>query len=350
MGLTLAQVSKSYGSQQVLPPLDLAVVDGEFLTILGPSGSGKTTILKLTGGFTMPNAGRILFRGQDITEHPTRKRPFNTVFQDYALFPHMTAAQNIGYGLMVRGQPKATIARTVDEALGLVGLAELGKRYPSQLSGGQSQRVALARAIVCEPQLILLDEPLAALDAALRRQMQEFLKSLQRRIATTFLFVTHDQEEAIAMSDRIVVMNKGRIEQIGTPSALYYAPQTEFVAGFFGDNNLLDARRTEGGIETPFGFLPGRGGVVGPVTLAIRPERIQMGVVLPDGLSVDAAIESVTFVGATTQLRLRAARASTVSLLVKIASAPDRLGLHAGTTLSLSIAPDDVAVIPRGSA
>jgi spermidine/putrescine transport system ATP-binding protein len=268
------------------------------------------------------------------------------VFQDYALFPHMTAEQNIAYGLMVRGLPKSEIRKTVEEALGLVGLTDLGKRYPSQLSGGQSQRVALARAIVCEPKLILLDEPLAALDASLRRQMQDFLKGLQRRIATTFLFVTHDQEEAIAMSDRIVVMNAGRIEQIGAPADLYYAPRTSFVARFFGDNNLFNGKRDTDGIDTPFGRLRARGGSAGSVMLAVRPERITLSGAQPDGLTFEAIIESLTFVGATTQMRLRPVAGTQTALLLKIASAPGQdSSLTPGVAISVSIAPNDIAII-----
>ena len=198
--LELKSISKSFGPTAVLEGIELAVRDGEFITILGPSGSGKTTILRMIGGFTQPSGGEILLEGRDITGLPINRRPFNTVFQDYALFPHMTVAGNVGYGLMVRGKPRREIARKVSEALDLVQLGPLANRYPSQLSGGQRQRVALARAIICEPRLILLDEPLAALDIELRKQMQLFLKDIQREIRTTFLFVTHDQEEAIAIA------------------------------------------------------------------------------------------------------------------------------------------------------
>ena len=240
--LELKSVSKSFGRTQVLENVDLAVRDGEFITILGPSGSGKTTILRMIGGFTEPNRGAILLDGQDITAVPINRRPFNTVFQDYALFPHMTVADNVGYGLMVRGIARSEVKRRVAEALDLVQLGQLAARFPAQLSGGQRQRVALARAIICQPRLILLDEPLAALDVELRKQMQLFLKDIQREIRTTFLFVTHDQEEAIAMADRICVMNFGRIQQLGSPHDVYYRPDTEFVARFFGDNNLVEGR------------------------------------------------------------------------------------------------------------
>ncbi len=215
--LELKAVSKSFGPTQVLENIDLAVRDGELITILGPSGSGKTTILRMIGGFTQPSGGAILLEGRDIAALPINRRPFNTVFQDYALFPHMTVAGNVGYGLMVRGRPRREVAKRVAAALDLVQLGAFAARYPAELSGGQRQRVALARAIICEPRLILLDEPLAALDVELRRQMQQFLKGIQREIRTTFLFVTHDQEEAIAMADRICVMNFGRILQLGSP-------------------------------------------------------------------------------------------------------------------------------------
>ena len=232
--LELKGVSKSFGATRVLEGIDLAVEDGEFITILGPSGSGKTTILRMIGGFTTPSAGEILLDGKDISPLPINRRPFNTVFQDYALFPHMTVADNIGYGLQIRGTARQEIRRRVADALSLVHLDELAARYPAQLSGGQKQRVALARAIICQPRLILLDEPLAALDVELRRHMQLFLKNIQREIKTTFLFVTHDQEEAISMADRICVMNDGRIQQLGSPLDVYYRPRTEFVARFFG--------------------------------------------------------------------------------------------------------------------
>src|SRR6476659_8875767 len=237
--LELRKVAKSYGGTEVLHEIDLALRDGEFMTVLGPSGSGKTTVLRLIGGLVRPSRGVILLDGQDISAMPINRRPFNTVFQDYALFPHLTVEGNVGYGLAVRGVRRAEISTRVQDALDLVQLGTLGKRYPAELSGGQRQRVALARAIICRPRLILLDEPLAALDVELRRQMQVFLKSIQTEIRTTFLFVTHDQEEAIAMADRICVMNSGRIQQIGSRHEAYYRPASEFVARFFGENNLI---------------------------------------------------------------------------------------------------------------
>jgi ABC-type Fe3+/spermidine/putrescine transport system ATPase subunit len=347
MGLTLDRASKTYGSVEVLKPVSLDVAEGEFLTILGPSGSGKTTILRMAGGFTQPSSGRVLFRGEDITERPTNRRPFNTVFQDYALFPHMTVEDNVGYGLMVRSRPKAEIRRKVAETLDLVGLGSMLDRYPSQLSGGQRQRVALARAIICEPQLILLDEPLAALDAELRRQMQLFLKELQRRLAIAFLFVTHDQEEAITMSDRIVVMNKGRIEQVGAPQEIYYAPSTPFVARFFGDNNVVPAAAIDGVASSPIGTfeLKGERAKTGPVLMAIRPERILLGPAA-GRVPVEARVEQVIFVGSMTHLRLRPALAPDLVLLAKITSDRAASRLEPGTAVQASIDPADIAIVP----
>src|SRR3954464_14225716 len=232
-------IRKTYGDVVAVADVDLTVGDGEFFTLLGPSGSGKTTTLRIIAGFERPDTGRVTLGGADITQQPPYARDVNTVFQDYALFPHMTVAENVGYGLRVRGVARAESRARVERALATVALAGLDARLPPQLSGGQQQRVALARAIICEPRLILLDEPLGALDADLRRQMQRFLKRLQREIRTTFLFVTHDQEEAVTIADRICVMNHGKIEQIGTPEEVYYSPKSEYVARFFGDNNVI---------------------------------------------------------------------------------------------------------------
>ncbi len=360
--LQLIAVAKRYDHTSVLQGIDLAVEDGEFLTILGPSGSGKTTILRLIGGFTLPSAGQILFDGSDIAGVPIHRRPFNTVFQDYALFPHMTVGQNVGYGLMVRGVAKAAIQRRVGDALEVVALQDLGQRYPSQLSGGQRQRVALARALICEPKLILLDEPLGALDAELRRQMQEFLKSLQRRVKITFLFVTHDQEEAIAMSDRICVMNQGRIEQVGAPDEIYYRPRTRFVATFFGDNNLLPGIKATGGaIVTPFGTLACADprleqlADAAAVTIAVRPEALRLE--MPDGGigGADGApglnrlpveVRSVDFIGPTSRVRVISAAAPDRPLLVKVTSRMGGIALGPGDPAELVWAAADCAAIP----
>jgi putative spermidine/putrescine transport system ATP-binding protein len=231
---------RSYGDVDAVDGVDLAVAPGEFFTLLGPSGSGKTTTLRLIAGFERPDSGRILLSGRDVTGRPPYDRDVNTVFQDYALFPHMTVEQNVGYGLMVKSVRKAERAQRVGEALEMVRLAGLGRRRPAQLSGGQRQRVALARAIVNLPRVLLLDEPLGALDLKLRQEMQLELKRIQQEVGITFIYVTHDQEEALTMSDRLAVFRDGHIEQVGTPAGVYEHPESEFVAGFVGVSNVLE--------------------------------------------------------------------------------------------------------------
>ncbi len=351
MSLVLDGVSKTYGNTEVLRPITLQIPKGEFLTVLGPSGSGKTTILRLVGGFTQPTSGRVVLNGKDLGRVPTNKRPFNTVFQDYALFPHMTVAQNVGYGLMIRRMPKAEVTRIVTQALDVVGLSEFPKRYSSELSGGQRQRVALARAIVCEPEVVLLDEPLSALDAELRRQMQVFLKNLQRQIGATFLFVTHDQQEAISMSDRLVVMNVGGVEQIGTPEDIYYRPQTPFVASFFGDNNLCDAEIDgDGRLATPFGTIARPEGVAASrrkVTIAMRPELFGLGS-REGALSFAAKVEDIRFAGASSHLVVRAGEPE-MALTVKVTSEPGMHHYESGEPVTLSIKSSDIAVVEHAS-
>ena len=236
---------RSYGDVVAVDGVDLAIAPGEFFTLLGPSGSGKTTTLRLVAGFERPDSGRVLLKGRDVTNKPPYDRDVNTVFQDYALFPHMTVEQNVAYGLMVKKVPKSKRRERVGEALEMVRLGGLGPRRPAQLSGGQRQRVALARAIVNHPQVLLLDEPLGALDLKLRHEMQIELKRIQREVGITFIYVTHDQEEALTMSDRLAVFNNGRIEQVGSPANVYEHPESEFVAGFVGVSNVLerDGRR-----------------------------------------------------------------------------------------------------------
>ena len=233
-------IRKSYGDVVAVDYVDLTVGDGEFFTLLGPSGSGKTTTLRVIAGFEQPDAGRVTLGGEDITNQPPYSRDVNTVFQDYALFPHMTVAENVGYGLKVKGIGRAARRTQVEEVLRMVRLDAYGERKPVQLSGGQRQRVALARSIVNRPKVLLLDEPLGALDLKLRQEMQVFLKSLQRELGMTFLYVTHDQEEALTMSDHVAVFNEGKIEQIGSPTEVYERPATEFVADFVGTSNILE--------------------------------------------------------------------------------------------------------------
>ena len=347
MSLELRDVRKVYGPVEVLPSFSLDIANGEFLTLLGPSGSGKTTVLRLIGGFAAADGGSILFEGSNITRVPANKRPFNTVFQDYALFPHMNVAQNAGYGPLVQRRDPARARKLIEETLEIVGLTNFRDRYPAQLSGGQRQRVALARAIVCEPKVILLDEPLAALDASLRRQMQLFLKQIQRQIRTTFVFVTHDQDEAITMSDRIVVMNQGRLEQLGSPKDLYYRPQTRFVAGFFGDNNLIGGTLASSrqAVETPLGTLPaGASDGIAPganVLLAVRPEALRLAA---DGIATD--VEEVVFGGASTRLLLRAANAPDIRLDMRLASDIGAPVPAIGQRVIVTYDPADAVVVP----
>jgi putative spermidine/putrescine transport system ATP-binding protein len=252
----VAGAAKRYGDVVAVAGIDLDVASGEFFTMLGPSGSGKTTTLRMIAGFERPDAGTIRLGGRDVTRVAPYDRDVNTVFQDYALFPHMTVGENVGYGLKVKRTPRAERARRVGEVLEMVRLQGYAGRKPAQLSGGQRQRVALARAIVNRPQVLLLDEPLGALDLKLRQDMQVFLKQLQTELGITFVYVTHDQEEALTMSDRLAVFNDGRIEQVGAPAEVYERPLTEFVAGFVGTSNVLE-----------------RGGR----RISVRPERVRIG-------------------------------------------------------------------------
>ena len=237
--IRFVDISRHFGDVKAVDGVSLDIFDGEFFSFLGPSGSGKTTCLRMVAGFERPSAGQIFLHGQDVSHLPPYERDVNTVFQDYALFPHMSVADNVGYGLMVKGVAKPERARQVEEMLELVRLLGLGKRKPSQLSGGQRQRVALARALINRPRVLLLDEPLGALDLKLRQQMQTELKAIQQQVGITFVYVTHDQEEALTMSDRLAVFNHGKIEQVGSPAEVYESPTTAFVAGFVGVSNLI---------------------------------------------------------------------------------------------------------------
>lgn len=243
--LQIRHLSKSYGNTQILHDINLDIYDGEFLTLLGPSGCGKTTLLRLIGGFELPNAGSMHLDGVDIASLPAEKRPINTVFQQYALFPHMNVYDNIAYGLKLKGVPKAEIDTRVREALAMVQLEHTINRRPQDLSGGQQQRIAIARAVVNRPKMLLLDEPLSALDAKLREQMQSELKRLQRELGITFVFVTHDQQEALSMSDRIAVMKAGVFQQIDTPIGIYESPANLFTASFIGETNLFKGKVVE---------------------------------------------------------------------------------------------------------
>ncbi|MEW8978562.1 MAG: ABC transporter ATP-binding protein [Symbiobacterium sp.] len=271
-------VSKTFGSTEALTDLNLEIRPGEFLTLLGPSGCGKTTTLRLLAGFEEPTCGEIWLAGKPVQGLPAYKRPVNTVFQHYALFPHMTVFDNVAFGLRMQKVPQAEIKRRVTAALELVRLEGMGGRRPHELSGGQQQRVALARALVLEPKVLLLDEPLGALDLQLRRAMQVELRQLQRRLGATFLYVTHDQEEALAMSDRIAVMRNGRIEQLGTPEEVYLRPATRFVAQFLGEANLLEGEGAASGRLRwgDYHLLVDRHVGPGRTTVALRPEQVRV--------------------------------------------------------------------------
>jgi putative spermidine/putrescine transport system ATP-binding protein len=295
--VTLQGVSKNYGTVTALRPLDLEIPQGEFLTLLGPSGCGKTTTLRLIAGFIEPSAGRIRFGGDDVTDLPPQKREIGMVFQDYALFPHMTIADNIGFALAERGAASADIRKRVAELLDLIRLPDVATRYPAQLSGGQQQRVAVARAVAHSPRVLLMDEPLGALDLKLREAMQNEISAIQHALKITTVYVTHDQTEAMSMSDRIAVMNDGRIEQIGTADEIYERPTTRFVADFVGQINLLDGELV--GRESGFAAVSIAGNVVhvpdvvgatGNVSIGVRPEQMTL---LPEGTAPAAGMNAL---------------------------------------------------------
>jgi putative spermidine/putrescine transport system ATP-binding protein len=292
----LVGLRKSYGQVTAVAGVDLQIAEGEFFTMLGPSGSGKTTLLRLIAGFERPDAGSVELGGTDVTRDPPYARDVNTVFQDYALFPNMSVLENVAYGLRVKRVAKPDRRRRAESALEMVRLTGLSGRKPVQLSGGQRQRVALARAIVNEPEVLLLDEPLGALDLKLRQEMQVELKRIQREVGITFIYVTHDQEEALTMSDRLAVFNQGRIEQVGTPTDVYEHPASEFVAGFIGISNLLE-----------------RGGR----QFTIRPEKIRLltsGEPPPPGSHVESGqIEDVVYLGMLTRYVIRLAEGGSLT-------------------------------------
>ena len=324
----LERLTKRYGDVHAVDGLDLEIRDGEFFTMLGPSGSGKTTTLRLIGGFERPDAGRILLGGDDVAGRPPYERDVNTVFQDYALFPHMTVQANVEYGLRVKGVRRGERRGRAEEALSRVRLAGLGGRKPVQLSGGQRQRVALARALVNDPRVLLLDEPLGALDLKLRQEMQVFLKELQQDLGKTFVYVTHDQEEALAMSDRIAVFSAGRVEQVGSPAEVYERPATEFVADFVGVSNIIerDGRR-----------------------FTIRPEKIRMldGVEAPAESSTERGhVDEVVYLGPVTRYRVRLDGGGTLVVVRQnLESTSEQVRTEQGRAVTLAWAPEDAFTI-----
>jgi spermidine/putrescine transport system ATP-binding protein len=352
----LRSVTKRFGSFTAVQEVNLTVRAGEFMTFLGPSGCGKTTVLRMISGFETPTDGVVLLDGKDVTHEPPYRRDVNQVFQSYALFPHLSVTDNIGFGLRMKKVPRSEIGDRVKRAVELVSLGGFEHRKPGELSGGQRQRVALARAIVCEPKVLLLDEPLSALDAKLRQQMQIELKRLQQRLGITFIFVTHDQEEALTMSDRIAVINKGRIEQLGTVDEIYHQPRTTFVANFIGEANILPATvlaRSEDRVHIKLDGkldLVIRNANLSPdaetLLVSIRPEKIHIEKQHPtaDYNVFEAIIEEEIFKGATDELTLRHASGIELSACAANESAHEEC-FKKGDKVWCSLHPNDVVVV-----
>ena len=354
--LTITELVKRFSPEVTIGPISFEVKEGEFFSLLGPSGCGKTTMLRCIAGFETPTDGSISLRGERLNERPAHRRDVGLVFQNYALFPHLTVFENVAFGLRLRRAPKGEVHERVGQMLELVGLPDLAQRNPAQLSGGQQQRIAIARSLVLEPRLLLFDEPLSNLDLKLRVQMRWELRNLQRKLGKTSIYVTHDQTEALALSDRIAVLSQGRIEQIGTPMEIYEAPRTAFVADFIGSSNILEAIvgapsdqavpiRTERGMNLRVRACIQSAGT--RVKVLMRPEKFH----LVDGDAVaDAAenrlascIEDMTYLGEDVHLRVVTTDAE--PLLVSLKSGRDTRSLKPGDTVKLAISPDDVHVL-----
>ena len=350
----LRNVSKTFGAFTALQEVSFEIPEGEFMTFLGPSGCGKTTCLRLISGFDMPTTGQIRIAGKDVTFDPPYRRDVNQVFQSYALFPHLNIAENIAFGLRMKKVPAAEIKKRVDRVVEMTSLGAFVDRKPAQLSGGQRQRVALARAIVCEPKVLLLDEPLSALDAKLRVQMRTELKQLQKRLGITFIFVTHDQEEALTMSDRVAVLSAGRVEQIGSVNEIYYHPATRFVATFIGETNIVEAEvlgndqglvrcRVEGGLQ----FLV-RGRELSPgekILLSLRPEKIRLCRSDPGGVNAfSGRIVSETFKGAVDELTVSVQGGLEIGALLTN-DGQQEYDLHEGEEVFGRIQPEDIHIV-----
>jgi spermidine/putrescine transport system ATP-binding protein len=354
--IELSKLTKQFAEVTAVAGIDLHIPGGEFFSLLGPSGCGKTTTLRMIAGFEQPTSGQILLDGTDVAYTPPHHRNVNTVFQNYALFPHLNVYDNIAFGLRRARRPKSEIRERVGKALELVQLSGYGKRKPSQLSGGQQQRVALARALVLNPAVLLLDEPLGALDAKLRKALQIELKSLQQEVGITFLYVTHDQEEALTMSDRLAVMNAGHVEQVGAPQDVYEDPETLFVADFLGVSNLMDARVVSAGSNACRVAVDGyeletRGtdrSVIGAAKIVIRPERIELeehGA--PSGPNrIPGMVERVVYVGSVVQVIVRAATGESLQALVQ--NKGTGIVFEQGTPVQLNLPPEALRVLPSG--
>ncbi|MFZ7092669.1 ABC transporter ATP-binding protein [Primorskyibacter sp. 2E233] len=342
-------VRKDFGHFTAIPELTLNIAPGELVTLLGPSGCGKTTTLRMLAGLESPTSGEILIGGQDVTRLPADRRDVSMVFQSYALFPHMTVAQNVAYGLESGGVKPTEARASAEDALSLVGLGGMGKRLPAELSGGQQQRVAVARALVLEPQVLLLDEPLSNLDARLRRRVRTEIRELQQRLGFTAVYVTHDQEEALAVSDRIVVMKDGLIAQIGTPRELYDAPASDFIADFIGEANVVEgqvlhiegdvAQVNLGGVTLP---LPSRGVPPGPARLSLRANAMR---VLQEGKGVPGVVATSAYLGDHVEYEIDGPLGRIFAV-----DAESDTPLPAGTAVSLELRPRGIALIPAGDA
>jgi len=348
--ISIAGVGKEFGAATVLDAVDLTIAGGSFVTLLGPSGCGKTTLLRLIAGFLEPSRGTIAIDGVPMQGVPPRLRPLGMVFQNLALFPHLDVFENVAYGMRIRGMAAAEISGRVSRFLTLVGLAGFERRRIGQLSGGQKQRVALARSLALEPAILLLDEPLSALDLQLRRQLQVELKSIQRQLATTFVFVTHDQEEATMLSDTIVVMNGGHVQQVGTPGEIYRRPASPFVARFVGDINMLDGRieAVDAGsvavsvagrrIAVPRASVVGNASTGGTCQLACRPESVRLGEAQADALSIEARVSALHRLGPTVKAVLDTPLGPLTALMM--ADQPRVAELAEGKTERLSVPSD----------
>ena len=342
-GVEVRGIAKSFGSTRVLDDVAMDFADGAFTSLLGPSGSGKTTLLRIIGGFEAPDAGSVTIGGEDVTGTPLWRRRIGMVFQSYALFPHLSVAENVAYGLRRQGVRGAAAKAEVAKALALVELEGFDERRPKQLSGGQQQRVALARAIVTKPRVLLLDEPLSALDRRLRQTMQVELRRIQRDSGLTTIFVTHDQEEALTLSDRVAILDQGRIVQEGMPAAVYERPATLFAATFLGDANLFAGTVRDGGVATPLGLfrgadpLPAAGTAA---TLAVRPEKMLLlaaGAAVPEGFDrLDATLRQTVYAGATSTFLLTARDGTGVKAFCQSRDAPDA---QPGAVLTLAWSP-----------
>ena len=349
--ISLKNISMSFDGENVLQDLNLNIRDGEFVTLLGPSGCGKTTTLRIIGGFIKPDAGDVFFSGKRINDLPPHKRAVNTIFQKYALFPHLNVYDNVAFGMRVHGKKESEVKKTVKEMLELVNLSGFSHRGIHQLSGGQQQRVAIARALANDPKILLLDEPLGALDLKLRKDMQIELKRIQQSLDITFIYVTHDQEEALTMSDRIAVMNAGVIEQLGTPMEIYDHPLTRFVAGFIGESNIFDGTVTavEGDllrVDTPAGKLLTRGSgfAVGEeMHVSIRPEYLEAGERNADGFDLPARIKDFTYMGTVVKTALDMADGTEL----KLSRFEQDANAHEGDKVYLSWRPEKSVPIKK---